>query len=409
MNVISRPLAALLAGIGLLSILFGLELCYVATPDTVLAAATAKLVVVVVVVVCSILCVGLLGTRWLHVPPAVPVILGCGLFVLVAVLGWQSIQQEASLYLAYSAGQLAILAALIWLSRVLANALSQVNDAVGSPVPGIGSATDAAMERVNEQLAQCRRHQRPLSVMLVDAKVGQAADLRKLAGGVSNDHNKYVTEIAERLSHHMASKSLARLIKSELRQSDIMLWRGIDEQIVIVCPDTNDFEMNLFIDRLRGEVNYRLGTEVAFGSATFPDEALTCEDLLLAALADCQRNREERRSWPRYAARQGLNIALNFGGKEIACVVIEVSLGGARLQQLGSGSPHGLTSDSEVRLGEADALCVWTDAKGIGIQFELSEQALTFVSRCLASTMPELQSIAHTTDYDNVVAMESGR
>jgi diguanylate cyclase (GGDEF)-like protein len=114
----------------------------------------------------------------------------------------------------------------------------------------------AFQERLREEVARARRHDKPLSILLAD-----------------------VDDLGELMKHGQVHPS---------RESDILARHGGDE-FAVILPETGKTGARRKADRLLDEI--RLASypgdqhvTVSFGVATFPDDAQTGEELL--ALAD---------------------------------------------------------------------------------------------------------------------------
>ena len=91
----------------------------------------------------------------------------------------------------------------------------------------------------------------------------------------------------------------------------------------------------------------------------------------------------ERRQWPRYVVAGRHSFTLTADGRISACTIEDISLGGARLR-LDGGSPRNLEIRIEHPLmGYAYARRCWNGALGMGVEFDLSQQSLDFIARCL--------------------------
>jgi hypothetical protein len=98
--------------------------------------------------------------------------------------------------------------------------------------------------------------------------------------------------------------------------------------------------------------------------------------------------RSERRHWPRYDLAGGLPVTMTADGMTWDCLLEDVSLGGARVR-LDRPAPRNL----EVRIEHPTAGSVygartWAGAGRMGVQFDLSPQALDLITHCLMQHDP---------------------
>lgn len=94
-----------------------------------------------------------------------------------------------------------------------------------------------------------------------------------------------------------------------------------------------------------------------------------------------------RREWPRYTAEKDFSLAASIDGKVIACTILDLSLGGAKLR-LDGDAPEG--ADIELSHPESHPVnCaqVWRRDGEVGIEFDFSEDSLGLISVCLRNML----------------------
>jgi len=74
--------------------------------------------------------------------------------------------------------------------------------------------------------------------------------------------------------------SLARVISNQLRRTDLVLDQRDQGRFIILSPDTNAASSASVADRIQAAAAVQLGVLVSCGVASFPDEALTFEELV---------------------------------------------------------------------------------------------------------------------------------
>ncbi len=132
---------------------------------------------------------------------------------------------------------------------------------------------EQAEEFISKEFARSRRYDSPISVMVlkvhpedIEFSMQQSAD-----------------EILKGMLKRYASNRLVRLLDRELRRTDLVLERMQDDQVVLVLPETNAMGTDILADRIRNAIQENIGISVTAGYASFPDEALTFDDLLKQA------------------------------------------------------------------------------------------------------------------------------
>ncbi|MEQ8357002.1 MAG: PilZ domain-containing protein [Kiloniellaceae bacterium] len=90
-----------------------------------------------------------------------------------------------------------------------------------------------------------------------------------------------------------------------------------------------------------------------------------------------------RREWPRYSAERSFALAASFDGRVVACTVIDVSLGGAKLI-----FDEEVPEASTIELSHPESepvICaqVWRSNRELGIEFDFSDDSLGLISVCI--------------------------
>ena len=105
---------------------------------------------------------------------------------------------------------------------------------------------------------------------------------------------------------------------------------------------------------------------------------------------------ENRRQWPRYTLRDRGSFTVTAEGRRGACVIEDISLGGARLRMAGPVPGNLKIRIEHPRLGHAHARRCWKAKDYLGVAFDLSRPSLAFIAECVA----EGTEIAETTPGD---------
>ena len=140
-----------------------------------------------------------------------------------------------------------------------------------SAYPNRALDIQGAREIISSEIARSRRYHHPLSVLTIRLEKGKAwgdwKDLKLLAN-----------EILEKF----AIAKVSQILSDHARSTDMVL-RDRDGQFALVCPETGLGNTAILAHRIAEAVRKELDSGVEFGSASFPDEALTFEDLLSIA------------------------------------------------------------------------------------------------------------------------------
>jgi len=141
----------------------------------------------------------------------------------------------------------------------------------------------AAKEEINTEFIRSRRHQHPLSLLVVrpETKLTEA------------ELKKATQEIQKHMISRFVSVSLAKIISREARRTDLIVSQSeSDHRFLILCPETRGTDTINLAERIRSTVMDRLGININYGIASFPEEALTYEELLQRAEFQLYLNKE---------------------------------------------------------------------------------------------------------------------
>ncbi|MCS6992327.1 MAG: hypothetical protein N2117_02865 [Anaerolineales bacterium] len=138
-----------------------------------------------------------------------------------------------------------------------------------------------ATERIKVEMTRSRRHHHPLSVILLKPE--------KIT---SNEDQKAYKLMREDLLRHFASARIGQIMTNELRQTDLIL-RAPEGHFIILCAETPRESSVLLAERLQEAIDKEIGASVEWSVASFPDEALTFEELLNKAYAALGKNKQE--------------------------------------------------------------------------------------------------------------------
>lgn len=161
----------------------------------------------------------------------------------------------------------------VWLAHQMATQVSLAEsllDALAletfpSHVPDI----ESERSRIKVELTRSRRYQRPLSLLVIKLDA-------------EDPTTKKVKSIRTDLMEHFTFVQVGQVITELLRQTDLFL-RDQQGCYIILCSETNMSSVELFAKRISQAIENKTGLQVQCGAASFPDEALTFEDLLRTA------------------------------------------------------------------------------------------------------------------------------
>jgi hypothetical protein len=175
--------------------------------------------------------------------------------------------------------ELAMLSLAVMIAHRLASALTEFTQAVERvtvPDPErwvlqLQNAGDAIRTEINRS----RRYQRPLSVVVIQPGL----DTFNVA------LERIFQEVLRGLVRHYAVVGLGRMLKISLRRTDVVALEDRSKgRFVVLCPETDIRGASALGERIATSSPEELGFSVEWGTALFPDDALTFEDVVRIAV-----------------------------------------------------------------------------------------------------------------------------
>lgn len=165
----------------------------------------------------------------------------------------------------------------VFLTHDLCRALRDFEDVIDKvTVPRIGQRVlrmQEAGEEIKTEFIRSRRHSRPLSVLVV----------RVNTDAPTFNFEKTVREIQRTMLMRFVSSSLAKILSKEARRTDLIVEKDDERGFVMLCPETTAEGTFTLAERIQQAAIEQLGVQVHYGVASFPDEALTFDELLQRA------------------------------------------------------------------------------------------------------------------------------
>jgi GGDEF domain-containing protein len=129
---------------------------------------------------------------------------------------------------------------------------------------------EEASEEIKTELLRSRRYQRSLTVLVIEPD----------SDSIKQNLAPSAEEIRHNLTRRYAMGKISEVINATARRPDLIIKLDQPERFILVCPETSASSSNTLIERIQTAIETDLGISVSWGVATFPDDALTFEDLL---------------------------------------------------------------------------------------------------------------------------------
>ncbi|HUT11662.1 MAG TPA: hypothetical protein VMY42_14270 [Thermoguttaceae bacterium] len=134
------------------------------------------------------------------------------------------------------------------------------------------------------ELRRARLHRRPLSLMVVSP--------RRQSIRVSFD--RFLKKAAEDLARDYVTARIAEFLSIETKDCDVLTRR--DDRFLLLLPETDREQACQAARRLEKAAQEKLGVDLDFGCAVFPDEEITFVGLLERAEANVRNGAEGARA-----------------------------------------------------------------------------------------------------------------
>jgi len=174
----------------------------------------------------------------------------------------------------------------ILLSRNLATHLHDSEETIKSIMMAGYSQHVRKLEESNDDIQlefyRSRRNQYPLSVIVIDVDHSSTDVVL----------NQTIEEIMRATRKHYISMSLARVIHKTLRRTDMLLHQADKGRFILLSPETNMEDAINVAKRIRDIAQNDLSINARLGLATFPEDALTFDELLDRAEKDLAENEQ---------------------------------------------------------------------------------------------------------------------
>ncbi|MFQ5856323.1 MAG: hypothetical protein ACE5LU_11840 [Anaerolineae bacterium] len=183
--------------------------------------------------------------------------------------------------------------------RLSADSVEMVRALILSDMAGYVYTPGEAKLRIKHEMQHSRRGDHPLSVIMMDVDTENArVDLHATA-----------REIQRLLVKRYSTVALARLLAWGSRRTDFLLDQSDEGRLVLVAPRVGKDQVPMIISRLNEQAQQHLGTTLRYGVASFPDEGVTFEELIVQAEQDLRLGGQERDwktvvTWPETTSEQ---------------------------------------------------------------------------------------------------------
>lgn len=210
---------------------------------------------------------------------------GSALLVFVGLkyeLGYGFLGQDLPL----TVTEICVIGVTMFLATQIGQRLEDLRTVVTNLTIGqAGAGTQPFVEgqgQIYREIRRARRHQRPVTLL----SIGIAEDTT----GVSAERfsrdvplRRFITEIEQELVEKYTQTRVAEVLVDHFEDSAVITQRN--DHFVTLLPETNQDDAAELVSKLQKTITEKMGLQLKVGISTFPDEAVTFENLLERAEA----------------------------------------------------------------------------------------------------------------------------
>lgn len=126
----------------------------------------------------------------------------------------------------------------------------------------------AGSEIINTEVTRSRRYKRTYSTLVL-----------KLEFADTKDEPQHNEAIQRDLLRRFAIAKMGQIINEFARQTD-MIFSDQFDRFILLCPETDSQKSTVLAERISKSINEKMGACMTWGTASFPQDALTFEDLV---------------------------------------------------------------------------------------------------------------------------------
>lgn len=179
--------------------------------------------------------------------------------------------------------EVAALLVTVGLASLLSQALQdfeQAVEAISLPQGHSGLLSyNETQKQLHAELGRARRHQRPLSVAMIKLEP------KTYAAALHRAVREAQAAMLERYVHVRVGTFLAR----HIRDTDVIAHHAQHGHFLLVAPEADGQQTTDMLRRLSGNIEAKMGIQMHYSIADFPNVALTSDELLRRASEDLQR------------------------------------------------------------------------------------------------------------------------
>lgn len=139
-----------------------------------------------------------------------------------------------------------------------------------------------AQKDIQQEIDRSRRYNHPFSIVIFEP------DKSSMEEAVS----KTQLSVQQSIINELVFSRLGNTLNSLTRRPDFVVYLEDKGRFVIVCPETTAKPAETLVKRVKTAVKDQLGIQLTSGTATFPMESLTFDELMVKASSKFEKKQE---------------------------------------------------------------------------------------------------------------------
>lgn len=148
-----------------------------------------------------------------------------------------------------------------------------LQDLIYSSFPGRTIKMEEAEFEIKNELLRSRRYQHQMTILVVKPDPQSIDQIAK----------KSEKEINHTIARKYTLGKISEVLNATSRRPDLVIKQEGNDNFIIIAPETSGEKSSLLNDRVRDAIKSNLNINVEIGTATFPEDALTFDELLRKA------------------------------------------------------------------------------------------------------------------------------
>ena len=218
----------------------------------------------------------LLG-RVLKLPVLVPLLLTSIIYAICKSVFEGMLDLSQGSHVIVTLVEFILLLSITWISGVYSAAISDFEDIMHQFLFTTShkslKSVSQEREKIQIEIDRCRRYNHPLSVIV----------LRPDEALYKQTHNSALLEINKYITKDYLLNKFGEFMDESVRSHDLVFKLNKKGGLLLICPETPKEAADFLLQKLRKKAEEQFGTKLKCGTATFPNEFVTFDELLAKA------------------------------------------------------------------------------------------------------------------------------